>query len=82
MASSQGVSPRSPGLDASLFRVPSVPTSWWINRGMFISFPSNMATANFQFNKIVLTGLGYSDRKATLMSMPCNTIHLVSVVIA
>uniref|UniRef100_A0A0D2Y1F3 Major facilitator superfamily (MFS) profile domain-containing protein n=1 Tax=Fusarium oxysporum (strain Fo5176) TaxID=660025 RepID=A0A0D2Y1F3_FUSOF len=36
-----------------------------------------------QFSKIVLTQtLGYSSRQATLMGMPSNTIHLVSVVFA
>ncbi|KAG5814141.1 hypothetical protein H9Q71_003403 [Fusarium xylarioides] len=35
------------------------------------------------FSKIVLTQtLGYSSRQATLMGMPSNTIHLVSVVFA
>ncbi|KAH7136220.1 major facilitator superfamily domain-containing protein [Dactylonectria macrodidyma] len=35
------------------------------------------------FSKIVLTEtLGYTSRQATLMSMPSNTIHLVSVVFA
>ena len=35
-----------------------------------------------KFDKIVLTGLGYSDRQATLMSFPEDTIQLCSVVIA
>lgn len=36
----------------------------------------------FQFDKIVLTGLGYSDRRATLMSFPEDTIQLCSVIVA
>ncbi|KAN0112527.1 putative pantothenate transporter [Hyaloscypha variabilis] len=34
------------------------------------------------FDKIVLTGLGYSDRQATLMSFPEDAIQLCSVVVA
>lgn len=34
------------------------------------------------FDKIVITGLGYSDRQADLMSFPGDTIQLVSVCLA
>ncbi|KAH8682582.1 putative pantothenate transporter [Xylariales sp. PMI_506] len=34
------------------------------------------------FSKIVLTGFGFSSRQATLMSLPSDTIHLLSVVFA
>lgn len=35
-----------------------------------------------QFGKIIITGLGYSDRGAVLMSFPCDGIQTVSNIIA
>lgn len=35
-----------------------------------------------QFDKIVLTGLGFSDRQATLMAFPEDAIQLGSVIVA
>ncbi|KAL6693174.1 hypothetical protein J3F84DRAFT_396632 [Trichoderma pleuroticola] len=59
------------------FAVPSSPMeAWFLNK-------REKKIAAAQFSKIVLTEtLGYTSRQATLMSMPSNTIHLVSVVFA
>jgi len=35
-----------------------------------------------QFNKLILTGLGYTNLEATVYSMPEHAIHLVSIVSA
>lgn len=39
-------------------------------------------TDSGQFNKIILTGLGYSDVESTIMAMPEHAIQLVSVLLA
>ena len=39
-----------------------------------------MATNSVKFGKIVITGLGYSDREAVIISYPCDAVQLVSVV--
>lgn len=39
-------------------------------------------TDTVQFGKLVLTGMGYTGRQATLMAMPSHTIHLVSIIFA
>jgi ACS family allantoate permease-like MFS transporter len=48
-----------------------------------MNFSSTVTLANVRkFDKIVLSGLGYSDRDVTLMSFPEDSIQLLSVVVA
>lgn len=56
------------------------PQAWMLtSMALLQCIPGGALTS---FDKIVLTGLGYSDRQATLMSFPEDSIQLCSVVIA
>lgn len=57
--------------------------SWWRTFcGMFVD-PVLQINSNWgKFNKIILTGLGYTNLEATIWSMPEHAIQLMSILIA
>ncbi|XWW92704.1 hypothetical protein V2A60_000629 [Cordyceps javanica] len=56
------------------------PQVWMLCANSFLQcIPGGGLTA---FGKIVITGLGYSDRQAVIMSFPCDAVQLFSVVTA